>query len=119
MKTKELKIFALIWSAILSVLWLFENVNIFLYIAILFLVVGLLKPTLITDFYKIWIKFGEFMGGIMSKVILFVLYFGLFMPISFILKILGKDLLNKKLDRSKESYWAERETQPQSMKNQF
>jgi hypothetical protein len=48
-----------------------------------------------------------------------MLYFGFFTPISLVLKLLGKDLLNKKIDKSQESYWVERKTQPQSMKNQF
>ena len=32
---------------------------------------------------------------------------------------MSKDLLNKKVDKSKKSYWIERESQPESMKQQF
>ena len=62
---------------------------------------------------------GEFIGGVISKIIMFALYFGVFTPYSIFLKIIGKDLLNKKIDKSRESYWTEREKQPESMKNQF
>jgi len=64
---------------------------------------------------KIWLIY----GGIISKIIMFILYFGLFTPVSIFLKILGKDLLSKKVDKSKYSYWVNRKDQPQSMKNQF
>ncbi len=50
---------------------------------------------------------------------MFILYFGIFTPVSLVLKILGKDLLKKKMDKQGSSYWIDRETQPQSMKNQF
>ena len=50
---------------------------------------------------------------------MFILYFCIFTPVSIFLKILGKDLLDKKIDKSQNSYWIERKKQPESMKNQF
>jgi len=35
------------------------------------------------------------------------------------LKLLGRDLLNKKIVSNKESYWIHRKIKPQSMKKQF
>lgn len=125
MKLKKIRDFAFIWAGIFAVIGvypLFKSSDIRLWsivIAFLFLIVGLSKPVLLNNFYKIWTKFGEFMGGIISKIILFILYFGLFTPISLFLKLLGKDLLDKKIDKSKHSYWTNRETQPESMKKQF
>jgi hypothetical protein len=118
-ENKDLKIFAFIWSGIFIILAIYNNINIFFYIAVIFLIIGFFKPFILTGFYNIWIKVGEFIGGIVSKIIMFILYFGLFTPISIFLKILGKDLLNKKVNKSEKSYWIKRETQPQSMKNQF
>ena len=69
--------------------------------------------------YRTWVRSGEFVGAILSKVIMFLLYFGLFTPMALIMRILGKDLLNKKLDKNTDTYWIIRETQPESMKNQF
>lgn len=119
MKTKDLKIFIFIWAGIFIIFGLFKNIILLYFIGGLFAIIGLLKPTFLMGFYKLWIKIGEFIGGIMAKVIMFILYFGLFTPISIVLKILRKDLLNKKIDKNKSSYWIDRETQPQSMKNQF
>ncbi len=69
--------------------------------------------------YNTWIKFGEFLGKISSTIILFFLFFFLFTPIAIFLKLIGKDLLNKKIDKNKTSYWLSREMQPTSMKYQF
>ena len=124
-KIKDLQTFAYIWAGIFTVIGLYpllDGADIRIWsiaIAIVFIAIVLIKPTILTSFYKVWIKIGDFIGGIISKVIMFILYFGLFTPISIFLKILGKDLLNKKVDKSPESYWIEREKQPESMKNQF
>jgi len=69
--------------------------------------------------YKKWIAFGDIMGHYISSFILAILFFILFTPISFILKIFNIDLLNKKLDNSSTSYWVDREEEPSSMKYQF
>ena len=124
-KTKDLRDFSLIWSAIFFVVGLYPLVAgeeirpIPLAISALFLIIAFTSPSILTGFYKVWLKFGDFMGGIISRVILSVLFFGMFTPISFVLKLAGKDLLKKKLDKDGSSYWIKRESQPGSLKNQF
>ncbi len=124
-KKHDLKVFAFIWAGIFmaaGVLPLLKGGEIRIWavaVSLLFVAVSIIKPELLTRFYQLWTKFGGFMGGVISKVIMFILYFGLFTPVSFVLKLLGKDLLDKKIDKSQKSYWIERETQPQSMKHQF
>ncbi len=123
--TKELRTFLLIWVGIFTVVALLPLLGggeiryWSVAVAILAGAVALIKPSLAEEFYKLWIKVGDFIGGIVSKVILFVLFYLIFTPIALMLKLLGKDLLRKKVDRSQTSYWIERDTQPQSMKNQF
>ena len=124
-KKHDLKVFAFIWAGIFmaaGVLPLLKGGDIRIWavaVSLLFVAVSIIKPELLTRFYQLWTKFGGFMGAIISKVMMFILYFGLFTPVSFVLKLLGKDLLDKKIDKSQKSYWIERETQPQSMKHQF
>ena len=122
---KNLKNFGIIWSIIFIVIGFYpliyqNNIRLWcLVLALLFIAISLLKPNLLQGFYKTWIKIGDFIGGIISKVIMVTLFFGLFTPISVSLKILGIDLLNKKINKKKSSYWLIRKSQPQSMKNQF
>lgn len=125
MSKKDLRNFALIWAIIAAFFCLisfFREKEIYVYalvIAVLFVLIALIQPELLSSFYKLWLKVGEYIGGIFSKVIMFILFFCLFTPISLVLNLLGKDLINKKLNKQALSYWINRETQPQSMKNQF
>lgn len=52
-----------------------------------------------------WSLLGLYLGRITTPIILFFLFFGVFMPLSFILKILKKDLLNIEFAASKNSHW--------------
>ena len=124
-KKHDLKLFAFIWAGIFMVVGLFPllkdgEVRVWaVIVSLLFGAISIIKPELLTRFYRVWVKLGEFIGGIVSKVMMFILYFGVFTPVSFVLKLLGKDLLDKKIDKSQKSYWIERETQPESMRHQF
>lgn len=124
-KKHDLKVFALIWAGIFMVIGLLPLIKSgdmrvwSVIVSILFAIVAFVKPEILTQFYTIWTKVGEFIGGIISKIVMFILFYGLFTPVAIFLRLIGKDLLNKKIDKSQESYWIERETQPQSMKNQF
>ena len=122
---KQIRIFLYIWSFIfflVGIYPLFFNLNIKTWsisLAILFLITSLLKPELGKYFYIIWVTIGEYLGILISKVIMFILFFFLFTPTSLVLKLLGRDLLNKKIVSNKESYWIHRKIKPQSMKKQF
>ncbi len=124
-KKKDLVTFSLIWAFIFFIIGVYPaikngDIRIWpLVVGFLFLSLSKIKPTVLTVFYILWTKLGVIIGGIVSKLIMLILYFGLLTPISLILKILGKDLLAKKMDRRKSTYWINRETQPQSMKKQF
>ena len=122
---KDLVTFELIWAFIFTVIGLYpllhsEKMRYWAFIvAVLFVLIALVLPTLLTGFYKVWVKFGEMIGGLVSKMILALLFYTIFTPIALCLKILAKDLLHKRLDRKASTYWEERTEQPGSLKNQF
>ena len=122
---KDLRNFSLIWAFIFTVVGLLpllhgDSARIWsLGTALAFAVVAFSFPFLLSGFYRVWIAFGEFIGGIVSKVILIVLFYGLFTPVALFLRVMGKDLLGKKLDKTSTTYWIKREKQPGSLKNQF
>jgi len=122
---KDLKIFITIWALIFFIIGVYpviysEDVRKWaLVISVFFIVVLLTRPYILLGGYKKWIRIGEFIGSIISHIIMFALYFLVFTPIALTLKILGKDLLNKKINKTEGSYWVKRLNQPQSMKRQF
>lgn len=89
-----------------------------LIIGILFLILGLINSKILTPLNILWMKFGLLLGRIISPIVMGFVFFGVVTPISIIMKLLKKDLLN--LDRNnKKSYWLEKDKIKSSMKNQF
>ncbi len=89
-----------------------------LIIAIIFLILGILNSKILTPLNKIWIKFGLFLGSIISPIIMSIIFFFVVTPISFVMKILGKDILNLKRNNN-NTYWVEKSGPKSKMKNQF
>lgn len=77
------------------------------------------KPSWLNPFSFLWNRIGEILGAIITPIIITSVFFLLFMPLGFILKIFGVNLLSVKIKKSKESYWAGRKIEPTSMKRQF
>tara|TARA_B100001057_G_scaffold396609_1_gene406462 strand:- start:4481 stop:4864 length:384 start_codon:yes stop_codon:yes gene_type:complete len=92
-----------IWSAIIS---------------LVILVLGLLNSKILSPLNKLWFKFGLFLGRIISPVIMGIIFFLVVTPIGYMMRILGKDILNLKYNRNK-SYWIEKKGPKSKMKNQF
>ena len=87
-------------------------------IAIFFLILGLINSKVLTPFNKLWFKFGLLLGKIISPIIMGIIFFLVVTPIAFIMRIIGKDLLNLKFNKNK-SYWIEKTGPKSKMKNQF
>jgi len=89
-----------------------------LIVAIIFLTLGLLNSKILTPLNKIWFKFGLLLGSIVSPIVMSIIFFFVVTPISLIMRILGKDILNLKWNNS-NSYWIEKSGPKSKMKNQF
>ena len=97
-----------------------ESLNIyFLTASVIFLLLGLINSKLLSPLNKLWIKFGELLGIIIAPLVMALVYFVILTPVSFIVRILGKDLLGLKFLKEKETYWIKRKKNIGSMKKQF
>ena len=90
-----------------------------LVIATIFLILGLINSRALTPLNKLWFKFGLLLGSIIAPIIMTLIYFFTIFPTGLFMRLLGKDLLNKKLDKSSKSYWIERTDSMGTMKNQY
>ena len=88
-------------------------------IAIIFLILGLMNSKLLTPLNRLWFKFGILLSRIVSPIVLGFVFFIIITPTGIIMKMLGKDLLNKKYDDTKKSYWINRSELKSTMKQQF
>ena len=89
-----------------------------LIIALIFLILGIINSELLTPLNKIWFKFGIFLGNFVSPIIMGIIFFIVVTPVSLILKLLGKDILNIKKN-NKRTYWIDKSDPKSKMKNQF
>ncbi|QQO13767.1 hypothetical protein JJB99_30995 [Bradyrhizobium diazoefficiens] len=69
--------------------------------------IALIVPRILTQPNLLWFYFGEFLGRIISPLVLGIIYFGLLVPIAFIARLLGRDELHLKR-RPVASYWISR-----------
>jgi len=89
-----------------------------LIISVIFLVLGLINSIILTPLNKSWYKFGILLGKIVSPIVMGVVFFLVVTPISLIMKLFGKDILNIKKNK-KQTYWIEKTGPKSKMKNQF
>ena len=118
---KSFGIVFFIFFFIVGVYPLFFSGNIKLwaiFIAIVFLILGLVNSRILTPLNLSWFKFGIFLGKIVSPIIMGLVYFLVVTPTGLIMRLLNKDILNLKKKDSK-SYWIKREKSETDMKNQF
>ena len=67
---------------------------------------------------RIWFKFGIILGGIVSPIVMGLVFFLVVTPISLILRLFKKDTLNLKKNDSM-TYWIKKLDKKSKMKNQF
>ena len=90
-----------------------------IFLAITFLILGLMNSKLLTPLNILWYKFGMFLGSIVAPIIMGIIFYLVVTPTGFIMKIFNNDLLNKNHDSEKKSYWINRDKTKSTMKQQF
>ena len=102
-----------------------EKINYLSYLSFFFtailLIITLFKEDLLFSLNKLWMKLGILLGMVISPIIMGIVFFGLFTPISLMMTLFRRDELRIKL-KERDSYWKVREfpvVTSESFKNQF
>ncbi len=96
------------------------NPNIYLIIiSVIFLFLGLLNSKLLSPLNNLWIKFGEILGKVIAPIVMAVVYFLILTPISLLVRLFGKDLIEMKFNNNVKSYWIKRKKHLGTMDKQF
>ena len=92
----------------------------FVVASLIFLLITLIKSDDLLPLNKLWMRFGLLFGMIASKIVLGIIFFGLFMPIATLMRLSGRDELSLQFSK-KVSHWITRSEQikPESFKNQY
>ena len=97
--------FALIFGGLLP--WIFnaESWPIWPFIVlVVFWALALIIPESLRKVNEIWIKVGNVLGWVNSRIILGIMFYLLIFPIGLLLKVFGKDAMNRKLESDTDSY---------------
>lgn len=125
--TRSLRVFGGIWALFFTAvaLWpMLHNGPARLWALVLagaFLLLAAVFPTLFarSGMYRGWVKFGEVVGLINSRIVMFVMFVAIFAPIGLLFRAMRRDVLHKRFDPEAETYFVNRDTQPGPMRNQF
>mgnify|MGYP001448429379 FL=1 len=123
-KVSSNKSFGIVFSIfflLISIYPLLNNDPIYywsLFVSFIFLVLGLMNSKILSPLNVLWFKFGILLGKIVSPVVMGIIFFLVVTPISIILKIFGKDVLNLKFNNNK-TYWIVKDGPKSNMKKQF
>ena len=88
-------------------------------IALVFLILGLMNAKILSPLNRLWIKFGDLLGKIIAPVVMAFIYFIILTPLSFLIRITGKDLLKVKYSNKENTYWIKRIKDLGPMRKQF
>jgi len=83
-----------------SCLWLYG-------ISALFLLSGKFYITLLRPVYIVWMRFAFILSWINTRIILLLMFYVVFTPIGFLMRLFGADPLSLKIEKNKDSYWIE------------
>lgn len=91
-------------------------------VSLVFLALALVYPRSLTVPNRLWTKLGLLLHRIVNPIVMALIFFAVFTPMAVLIRLLGKDLLNVKIDDAADSYWIERDPpgpSPESMRRQY
>jgi hypothetical protein len=95
----------------------------FFVLSLLFAGCGLIRPAILGPVYTAWMKMSHIIGGIMSRLILLILFYLVMTPTALLLRLFGKHFLDIGFTKSSaESYWIPKqadESQERDYERQF
>lgn len=83
---------------------------------------GFVLPAALKPLQKIWMGLGIVLGFFVNRIVLLVLFYVVVAPIGIVMKALGKDILDERIDKNRRSYWHERQgpaNPKESYENQY
>ena len=110
--SKDLRSFGLIMAVMIAAIfglllpWVFDHDRPIWpwYVSGAFALGALVFARALRPIYKLWLAFGAVMGWINTRLILGILYFAMFTPISGLFALIGVDPMRRRLELETESY---------------
>ena len=101
---KEIRSFGLIFSLLVVLIfaglmpWLFnQSMSVWPFVvSAITVLLALLAPSALRPLHSLFIKLGTLLGFINTRILLFIIFFSLFLPVGIIMWLLRRDILGRK-----------------------
>ena len=115
-KKKQLRQFGLMVGGVLVLIGLWklyqgkhETARLILWsVGGLLIITSTIVPTLLTPIYWLWMKLAHLLGWVNTRLLLGIIFFVIITPMAVVMKVFGRDALNRKIDKNVDSYWIPR-----------
>ncbi|HNW59493.1 MAG TPA: SxtJ family membrane protein [bacterium] len=81
---------------------------------LLLLATALFRPLLLRPLHLAWMALAFALGGLVSRLLLTLLFYVVLTPVGLVLRLFGKDFMQRRAQKKGASYWIRR---PQNEKN--
>lgn len=96
--------------AVLGGIFLWRDIGAWPYLFIvsgLFLTTGLVAPKTLAPVEYVWMKVAHAIGVVVTYILLTLTYYLVITPTGLLMRLFGKDPMNRKFETDKRSYWIE------------
>ncbi len=83
-------------------------------VGLILAVVGVFRPRLLKPAFLVASLIALPIGFVLGELILLVIFWTTFTPVALVFRLFGRDALQRKVDRSRDSYWQDK-AQPQDV----
>ena len=78
-------------------------------ICAIFFIFAFTIPSILKPIYVSWMRLAFILAWINTRLILFIVFYLIFTPLGLVMRLFGADLLERKIDKRKDSYWIKKE----------
>jgi hypothetical protein len=78
-------------------------------LAALTALVTLTRDAWLTPLNRAWMKLGELLGRVVSPIVLGLIFYGVFTPVGWVMRLAGRDAMCRRFDPAAPSYWVKRD----------
>jgi hypothetical protein len=116
--SREMRNFGILFSAIAAVAAAYFAIKgnavwpWLLVVTAFFGLAGFFAPALLRPLYVVWMKFAFLLAWVNTRVLLGLFFFVVITPVGVAMRLFGKDLLEKRLDKASPTYWKKRTVRP-------
>jgi hypothetical protein len=75
----------------------------------LFFLGGAFAPSVLRPVYRLWMRFAFVLAWINTRVLLSLFFLLVITPVGVMMRLLGRDILERRIDRARRSYWSIRD----------